>query len=455
MKKRDLIPTMVYLLLAMYCFSCKKYLEVRSDKSLVVISKLSDLQSLLDRPGDVNWNDSGSPEVVSDNYYLAGPDYESLSDNDKNIYIWNGSNIYPSAANNDWGMIYNEAYVANTVLSNIDKINRTPDDQSDWNNVNGQALFLRAKSFLSAVSIWSLAYDPKTADTDLGIPLRLDPDFNNPSVRSTVQQTYDQIIRDLQQSIQLLPITPLHVLRASKPAAYGLLARVYLFMREYAKAGLYADSCLQLRNYLMDYNGDPDVDAASSFPFAQFNGEVIYSSQIPYPSTLYYGNIDSTLYNSYPQHDLRKLRFFASNGLGPFAFTGNYENNTNLFSGIAVDEIYLMRAECYARAGKVAEAMNDLNILLLKRWETGTFVAFTAVDPNDALNKILVERRKELVFRNLRWMDIKRLNKEDANIMLVRNINGQVYSLPPNDLRYALAIPEDLVSLFGIRQNPR
>ena len=113
-----------------------------------------------------------------------------------------------------------------------------------------------------------------------------------------------------------------------------------------------------------------------------------------------------------------------------------------------------MRAEAYARMGKTVEAMSDLNTLLSKRFKTGSFTPLTAIDATDALNKILIERRKELLMRNLRWMDIKRLNKEGANISLQRFINGQYYTLPPNDPRSALSLPDDLVSLYGLKQNP-
>jgi hypothetical protein len=77
------------------------------------------------------------------------------------------------------------------------------------------------------------------------------------------------------------------------------------------------------------------------------------------------------------------------------------------------------------------------------------------VDATEALNIILIERRKELLMRGLRWMDIKRLNKEDAGIVMKRTINGQTYTLLPNDLRYSFPIPEDVISLSGMQQNPR
>ena len=65
------------------------------------------------------------------------------------------------------------------------------------------------------------------------------------------------------------------------------------------------------------------------------------------------------------------------------------------------------------------------------------------------------KRRKELLFRGLRWADVKRYNREGANIVLSKTVNGKTFLLPPNDLRYAIAIPEDIIGMTGMPQNDR
>lgn len=228
-------------------------------------------------------------------------------------------------------------------------------------------------------------------------------------------------------------------------------------MRKYDSCLKYSDLCLQIKKDLMDYNGDPFIIPSSLFPIKRFNREVImYSRMTPYYN-LTIGRIDSVLYKQYDSSDLRKTYFFSDNGDKTFTFRGNYDGGLliRLYNGITTDEVYLMRAECYARLGKTSEAMNDLNTLLIKRWKSGTFIPFTASSGQDAINKILSERRKELLFRDLRWIDIKRLNKENGNITLKRSFNGKVYQLTPNDGKFALPLPNDIVNLAGIAQNPR
>ena len=99
--------------------------------------------------------------------------------------------------------------------------------------------------------------------------------------------------------------------------------------------------------------------------------------------------------------------------------------------------------------------MQDLNALLTSRFKQGTFQPYNATNPQDALQLILEERRKELVCRGLRFTDLRRLNKEGAGIMLSRVVNSKTYQLAPNDLRYTLPIPNDAIEGSLIVQNPR
>ena len=126
----------------------------------------------------------------------------------------------------------------------------------------------------------------------------------------------------------------------------------------------------------------------------------------------------------------------------------------SFFTGVAVDELYLIRAEAYARLNNTTAALIDLNTLLESRWKTGTFNPVTASDANEVLKKILLERRKELLFRDSRWSDIKRLNKLQAGITLKRILNNQTYVLTPGSPAFAIPIPQKVIDMTGMPQNP-
>lgn len=275
--------------------------------------------------------------------------------------------------------------------------------------------------------------------------------------RSSVQKTYDFMISDIKSAIRLLPTKPIKKYRPSLPAAYGLMARLYLAMQEYNLAGLYADSCLQLYNSLMDFNS---VDVSSDGPFEQFNKEVIYDSESYYPDAFYQpdAKVDSFLYQSFEAGDLRKTAFFKPVGDGSYNFKGNYTGKPyepTMFTGIAVDEMILTRAECEARKGDSASALIDLNLLLSERFDASAFIPYSLPVSGGILKLILRERRKELMFRGLRWTDLRRLNKEPQFAdTLYRIINNTTYELLPGSERYTLQIDRSSILNSGIQQNP-
>ncbi len=404
----------------------------------------------------MNTNHPGLGEIGTNNFYMLNTQWQSLYNfQERNAYIWT-PDIFQGEYSFDWNDAYTRILNANVVIKGIEKVQTDGTSQSNWNNVKGSALFFRAYDFYDLAQEFCKPYIQSTANSDLGIPLRTDPDVSKGSVRASVQETYDQIIHDLLIAKDLLPINPLYKTRPSKPAAYALLARTYLAMENYDRALLYSDSSLQLFSALIDYN---TLNASSTLPVPRLNNEVIFHCILENYLAFFTAShvIDSTLYISYDVNDLRRDIFFRIRS-GLLVFKGNYNNaNGTLFSGLASDETYLIRAECNARKGNTSIAMQDLNTLMIKRWKNnGTFIPFTAINADDALVKILKERRKELIFRALRWTDLRRLNHDPRFAeTLLRVINGQTYSLPPNDPKYILPIANDEIQLSGIQQNPR
>ena len=450
------IKVAIAILMLIVQTSCKKYLDIKSDARLVVPTTLNDLQGLLDDA--LKMNQSGSPsrtESSSDDYFLPDNTYKSLITTQQETYIWT---LKQYNYVNDWSISYIPVYNANLCLERLALIKETPDNKAEWDNIKGSALFFRSYSFLNLCWEFSKAYDNVSAATDLGIVLRSTTDFNIPSERASLKDSYERILSDTREAALLLPDNPVHVMRPSKAAAYGLLARTYLSMRQYDSCFKYANLCLQIKHDLMDLNGDADINGSikGKVPFKLFNKEMIFYFEMNKNIVLHMpskGFIDTSLYSSFDENDLRRTAFFTSKN-GYNTFKGSYAASPNvLFTGLATDEMLLIRAECYARENKISEAMNDLNTLLEKRWLAGTFIPMTASDKTDAIQKIVAERRKELMMRGLRWMDVKRQNKVDANISFRRLIEGQVFILTPNDDYWAMPLPDDLIKLTGMQQN--
>lgn len=120
----------------------------------------------------------------------------------------------------------------------------------------GEAKFLRSLVYFYLVNTYAHTYTYQADAGQKGVPLvltavsdgqeALDP--NNKLPRSSVKQVYDQIIKDLTEAAAVLPTSWddgfFDHSRATKGAAHALLARVYLYMGDWAKARDYADSVL-------------------------------------------------------------------------------------------------------------------------------------------------------------------------------------------------------------------
>lgn len=454
--KKNVLQIALGLLILSGLTACNKYLDEKSNKSLVTPSTIDDLQGLLDDVVTMNTATPGFMETCSDDFFLMPITYNALASLQLELYSYK---FYPYQYTNDWSKSYQVVYNANMCLERLENIELTSSNRQSWENVKGSALFFRSFYYLDLVWQHAKVYDISTSATDLGIVLRSSSDFNIKSVRATLQETYDMIIADTKLAASLLPDNPQHVMRPSKAAAYGVLARAYLSMSRPDSAFKYADLALGIKSSLMDYNDDADVNGSvsSTVPFKKFNKEVIFYTEMYASFGLHIpsrAKIDTALTASYAADDLRKAAFFKNNS-GYAQFKGSYTANSNtLFSGIAVDELLLIRAECHARLGRTQEAMSDLNALLKKRWKKSvTYPSIIAENSNMALAIILAERRKELIMRGLRWIDIKRLNKEGQNITPTRLVNGKIFTLAPNDNLYALPLPDDIVRLTGIPQN--
>lgn len=435
-------------------------LNVKPNQSILVPTTLDDFQSLLDNSSLVMNKEPGIVSLTDDDFISSDAGYIAFNTNvERNAYTFQ-SEIYQGLNISDWGIPYTQVFYANIVLDGWQKLSEKDKGSVRANQIKGEALFYRAWAFYQLATVFAAPYRADQASQLPGIPLKLNSDINIHPSRGSLADTWNQIVQDAQEAVSLLPEKVSLVTRPSKVAGYAFLAKVFLQMGNYELALNNSNSALALQADILDYN---TLNASNARPFPREvpgynNPEVIFYSELLGYSYLRSTEVitNSELFQRYASNDLRKSLFFKANGSGAYNFRGSYSGVSTLVGGLSTDEIYLIKAECLARTGQKDEALKTLNTLLVKRWKMGTFVPLTANTAAEALNIILVERRKELVARGERYRDLRRLNQEpNRAVNIDRVIQGVHYLLPANDPKYVFPIPDQEILLSGIEQNPR
>lgn len=443
-------------------FSCNDFLSERNSSFVSNISSLADMQALLDAVNTMNFGSyTALLEIATDDIFVGRGGFDRASDLEKSLYIWDKEYIYTTLreVNSDWTSTYQLIATVNTILDELPLVTDYAGLSID--HVKGAALFHRAFAYHTLVQVYCKAYDPKSAGNDLGLPMRMNSDVNLPSTRATLEETFRLIENDIKLAIDLLPVTSAYPTRPNQAAAHALLARVYLLMERYADALGQATLSLSINNSLLDYN---NLNNDSPNPITQFNEETLFYAYIDGAGILTVGRefyVDSALYNSYHSADLRKDIYFEreNNGFQIFraSYTGLYPSYS-LFIGLTTSEMLLIKAECMARLGDLESSNIILNMLLINRYKRAYFEPEAITDSDILLARVLEERRKELLFRGVRWSDLKRLNRDPRFAKtLYRKVPGNewIQELPPNDPRYVFLIPQDVIDMTGMEQNPR
>lgn len=452
----------IFIVFVFTCLGCKKgFLTENPSSEFITADNLEKISGLL-KDTLLMGETPVLGEISSDDYFLNAGRFKELFGYEKNACIWD-ADIFKGEENiPDFNLLYKQIHYCNVVIEKLAAIKRDiyPYQQPQWKETRGAALFMRAFAIFNLTQIFTTPYDKDKASDELGIPLPLSSDISKVPDRSTMQVCYDEAINDLKEAAELLPetISPTSRSMPNKPAAYALLARIFLSQRNYTDALIYAGKCLDIHKDLIDFN---KLDYNQRFPVGALNVETLYKTWMISASNVIQGRvmsetvIDSGLFKLYDRDDLRKEAFFMTNAKKQPIFKSNYSGKSLAFSGLATDEMFLVQAECNARQGLIGKAMEDINLLLENRYKTGTLIRRQAFSIEEALDIILKERRKELVFRGLRWLDLRRLNQEDANIILTRMGEGNIYQLLPGSKKYALPFPPDALRGTAIIQNER
>ncbi|WP_443943676.1 RagB/SusD family nutrient uptake outer membrane protein [Pedobacter sp. AW1-32] len=454
-------------------FGCQKYLDIQP-KGYVVPSTVEDFEKILEAK-DLQWPFSTILDVLSDDYYNWSLSRTNIPVTAQNqAYQWSETIFSTSndlLSQSFYNRLYANIYQFNAVINNID--NATGGTESRKTAAKAKARALRAFSFLYLVNLYAKQYNPNTSSTDPGIPLVYDTNISqNPPDRGTVQGVYDYIISEINASLPNLPSIGANYFEMTKGAAYGTLARAYLYMGNYAAAGEAASQALTFQNGLIDYNNEFSTYNGNGLNFIYTKTGSLLSQRpntqdifIRYHSSslgMYGFGVSLETVALFPENDLRRIVLTPSSvtTATPAIWNGNYYymaySTVYQYSiGITVPEMLLVRAEANARLGNLSAAMTDLNLLRKARIRANAYTALAANTVTDAVKLVLLERRKELFFKGARWFDMRRLSADPVYGFTARHYfaDGTFIELTPGSNRYVLRLPESAIT-DGIIQNP-
>jgi hypothetical protein len=316
-----------------------------------------------------------------------------------------------------WTYAYGMVGEADLAIDGISKSgNVTP---ATKNQLIGEAKFFRAFVFFNMVNYFG------------GVPLSTDAaQLNNAFLpRASTDSVWAQIKADLIDAENLLPVayagTAGQKARVNKWAAAALLARAYLYLKDYPNAEAQATlvigsgtySLPALSNVFVNTSPETIFQIANLYGYTQFGadyrGSVPTATSIPPSYVLYPGFtasfepadkrdtawVDSTVYNMTTYYRIKKYQ------LG----TATAGNEYNIVLRLA--EQYLIRAEARAQQDNTSGAQADMDSVRVRAGLPLT----TAANKTDLMAAIAHERKVELFGEyGHRWFDLKRTNQADA-----------------------------------------
>lgn len=435
------------VLLALLFVSCQKFLDEKPDAKLTTPSTYSDLLAILDH-SFVSYSQPGLLEIAADNYFLTDANWSGITNEHyRNAYLW----VKEPTHDSFWNNPYRTIFYCNTVLDYADRVSNDNKGKT-IEEIMGIAYFHRAYSLFNIAQVFCEYYGSDSDNDKLGLVIKLNSDINEKLQRSSLKDTYGQIFDDMRKASALLSESAEdYPTRPNKIAALGMLSRMSLAIGRYEEAFAYADSCLRYNVETLDYRA---IASDKPYPFSPYNKDVIFHSGMQ-PTTIMVDSramVDSLLYESYTEHDLRKRLFFRENNDGTVAFTGNYHTfNNYVFNGLTVAEMLLNKAESAYRTGEIEIARSTIDILLEKRYEEKPNLD---VADDQLIMLIMEERRKELIFRGLRWIDLRRLAYINQGTEPSRKLQNETYTLTSEEiLGYTFLIPQLATERGGLIQN--
>lgn len=370
----------------------------------------------------------------------------------------------------DFRLYYRCIGNANALIENIDNA-EGPD--AEKKRLKAEALAMRAWSYHNLIQLFGKRYAAGGNNSQPGLSMPLSAkDVKLP--RSTVEQVYTQINKDLDEAMTLFATasTAPNKSHLSIRSARALKARVALTMQDYATAATFAKlvidaggvSLMSNADYQAGFNNINNAEWIWGAFVQSDQGDTFgsYFAQISWDGNTTYirgrpKRINSALYNLITATDVRKKMWEPAPTTANFPLplstyirepymSRKFKTRETPTIGdvpyIRLAEMYLILAEAYAKTpGKELDAKNALFTLAKNRDASYTLSANTG---QALIDEILVQRRVEFWGEGFRFYDLKRLNQPlDRTVVpnFVSAAVGGVMQIPAGDSRWEFVIP--------------
>jgi hypothetical protein len=368
------------------------------------------------------------------------------------------ANAITSNNTGHWTDLYKKIYVVNAAIEGIQGTPATLYNKNQW---LGESYFLRAMLYFYLVNLYGDA------------PLALTTDYvlNNTLSRAPQNDVYQQIVKDLKEAQNLLSadykdgygVTTTFRVRPNKAVATAFLARVYLYMQDWANAETQANAVIGNPAYqllppaqVFLTNSKETIWALATknderaYEYGFYNGGMPVTTASEPRSFSVLVSMNSLLTSAFEPNDARYTNWVRSTvhtGVNPavtYYFPNKFKSSATGAEKqlmIRLAELYLIRAEARARLNNITginSAATDLDAVRTRANLPGT----TATTQTDMLSAIMKERQVELFTECAnRFFDLKRTGTIGTVMSSVAPQKGgawssfkQLWPIPPNDV---------------------
>ena len=328
-----------------------------------------------------------------------------------------------------WSIAYDGINVANNV---IDKVPTIADmTEQEKNEALAELYFIRALNHFNLLNYFG------------GVPIKVAPTVgvnNLDAPRNTEEEVYNQIINDLIFSVEHLPVSSTKI-RASNAAAKALLAKVYLYKKEYPLAILMASEVISDGGYTLPDNyrdvfeDDESDESIFEISFSELERNRI--AEYNFPTSLNGRREVEPSQDLLDAYEANDERFEASIAFeGDKAYAIKYDDlslGTGNFIVLRLADMYLIRAEAEAslQAPNVSSVQSDINEIRVR----ANLQPTSESSITQLLRIIEDERRIEFAFEGQRWFDLVRTDRAITVLPNVSSTNQMLFPIPTDEIQ--------------------